>query len=383
MKSIKCRADSAARSIVPSTRHSGYPEMNLNELRKEIDQIDEQVVSLLSRRAAIAQEIGHHKSKTRSHYFTPEREQIVYKRLASLNQGPLPNDAIRAIWREIISAARALEKPLTIAYLGPPGTFSHQAVISKFGSSSEFLPTETISEIFTQTERGHCDYGIVPVENSLAGVIPETLDTFMQTNLRIVSELFIPIVHNLATHCGSLEAIQKVYSHPQPIAQSRQWLRNHLSHAEIVEVSSTSRAAEIAAEAAAEEGIAAVCSELGAERLSLPILVAHTEDNPNNRTRFLVLGYNEPEPTGRDKTSIMFSVPHRSGELFRAMGAFEKYDVNLTMIESRPSKVAAWEYVFYIDVQGHMRDVSVTKAINQFREHALFVTILGSYPAAE
>jgi chorismate mutase / prephenate dehydratase len=354
--------------------------MNLNELRKEIDQIDEQVLELLNRRAELAQEVGHHKTRTRSHYFTPEREQTVYKRLTTLNKGPLPAPAVRAVYREIISACRALEKPLTVAYLGPPGTFSNQAAIMKFGGSSELVPTDTITDIFMQVERGACNYGVVPVENSLSGVIPETLDTFMQSNLRIVSELFVPITHNLATHCKTLEEIQKVYSKVEPFAQSRQWLRNHLPNVELIEVSSTAKGAELAAK---EPTSACLCPALAAELQELPILVEHTEDNPSNRTRFLVLGYNEPEPTGKDKTSLMFSVHHRSGELFRAMAAFEKYDVNLTMIESRPAKVAAWEYVFYIDVQGHVRDTGVAKAIEQFKEHALFVTVLGSYPAAE
>jgi len=354
--------------------------MNLHDLRKEIDQIDEQVLKLLNRRAELAQEIGHHKKRTRSHYFTPEREQTVYKRLLALNPGPLDATAVRAIYREVISACRALEKPLTVAYLGPFGTFSHQASINKFGSSAVFHPADSIPDIFTLVERGECDYGVVPVENSLAGVIPETLDTFMQSNLRIVSEIFVPIAHNLATRCTSLEAIRRIYSHPQPVAQCRQWLRSHLPNVEIVETSSTSRAAELAAQ---EEGAAALCPALAAEQNDLPILVAHTEDNPSNRTRFLVLGYNEPEPTGKDKTSVMFSVHHRAGELFRAMAAFEKYDVNLTMIESRPAKVAAWEYIFYIDVEGHLRGTNVAKAVNLLQEHALFVRVLGSYPAAE
>lgn len=354
--------------------------MSLSNLRDEIDQIDEQILGLLSRRAKLAQEIGLQKAKSRSHYFTPEREQTVYKRVLEANTGPLPPQAVRAIFREIMSASRALEKPLTVAYLGPPGTFSHYAGISRFGSSSEFTPTDNIADIFTQVERGHCDYGVVPVENMLSGVIPETLDTFMQSNLRVVSELFVPIIHNLATNCESLEDIKRVYSKTEPFAQCRQWLRNHLSHAELIEVSSTAKAAGIVA---AEEGSAALCPLLAAEMNGLPVLVEHTEDNPSNRTRFLVLGYNEPEPTGKDKTSVMFSVHNRSGELFRAMAAFEKYDVNLTMIESRPSRGANWEYVFYIDVQGHVRDLSVTRSLDLLREQALFVRVLGSYPAAE
>jgi len=355
--------------------------MSLHDLRKEIDRIDEQVLALLNRRAEIAQEIGKHKTRSSAPYFTPEREQVVFKRLLGLNRGPLAPDAVRAIFREVISASRALEKPLGVSYLGPPGTFSHQAAISKFGSSSRLEPADAIPEIFAQVERGSADYGIVPVENSLAGVIPETLDTFMQTNLRIVSEIFVPIAHNLVTRCASLDQIRRIYSHPQPFAQCRQWLRAHVPSVELVEVSSTARAAEIVAQG--EDGAAAICPRLAAERAQLPVLVEHIEDNPSNRTRFLVLGYNEPEPTGRDKTSLMFSVHHRAGELFRVLGAFEKYDVNLTMIESRPTKVEAWKYMFYVDVQGHARDTAVSKAIAQLREHALFVTVLGSYPAAE
>lgn len=354
--------------------------MNLHELRKQIDTLDEQMLELLNQRAALAMEIGRTKKRHAALYYTPEREQAVLDRLVKANKGPLPPQAIRAIYREIISAARALEKPLTVAFLGPAGTFSHQAAISKFGSSSEMVAADTIADIFSLVERGACDYGVAPVENSLAGVIPETLDTFMQTNLRIVSEIYEPIIHNLATHCRTLEEIKVLYSHPQPLAQCRQWIRSHLPAARQVETASTVRAAEAAAK---EEGAAAICPALAAEKAGLPILVEHTEDNPSNRTRFLVLGYNQPEPTGRDKTSLMFSVHNRAGELFRAMAAFEKYDVNLTMIESRPAKVAAWDYVFYIDVQGHIRDANVTKAINQLREHALFVTVLGSYPAAE
>lgn len=354
--------------------------MNLTDLRKQIDDLDEQILALLNRRAELAQEVGRHKARSRSHYFTPEREYAVLKRVVSLSKGPLSADSIRGIYREIISASRALEKQLGVAFLGPFGTFSHQAAVMKFGSSSDLQPVENISDIFAQTERGACDYGVAPVENSLAGAVPETLDSFTTTNLRIVSEVYVPIVHNIATRCDRLEDIRRLFSHPQPFAQSRQWIRTHLPGVELVEMSSTARAAECAAQ---EAGAAALCPALAAELHDLPILVEHVEDDPSNRTRFLVLGYNEPEPTGRDKTSLMFSVRHRAGELFRAMAAFEKYDVNLMMIESRPARIAAWEYVFFVDVQGHVRDTAVAKALQQLREHALFVTVLGSYPAAE
>jgi chorismate mutase/prephenate dehydratase len=354
--------------------------MSLNDLRKEIDEIDEQLVALLNRRAAIAQKVGQSKAHSRAHYFTPEREETVYKRVCELNNGPFTPRAIKAIYREIISASLALEKPLNIAYLGPEGTFSHQASLMKFGSSSNYIPVDSIQDIFKCVEREQCDYGLAPIENSQAGVIPETLDTFVTSNLRIVSELFVPITENLASYCQKLEDIKKVYSHPQPIAQCRQWLRNHLPGVELVETSSTSRAAE---QASREHSAAAIGPELAAEKYGVPILVRHIEDNPGNRTRFIVLGYNEPDRTGNDKTSIMFSVKHKSGELYHAMGAFEKYDVNLTMIESRPARSTSWEYMFYVDVQGHLKDADVMKALNLLNEHALYVRILGAYPAAE
>lgn len=353
--------------------------MSLPEWRKEIDRIDEQVVQLLNRRAELAQEIGHAKAHLRSHYFTPEREHTVFKRLLSVNKGPLDSAAVRAIYREVISACRALEKPLTIAFLGPEGTFSHLAGIGKFGNSSHYVPTESIADVFAQVERSTADYGVVPVENSWAGVVPETLDTFMNSNLRVVSEVYQPITHNLLSNCEKLEDVKRLHSHFQPLAQCRQWLSNHLPNVEKIEASSTSKAAEKAAQ---DPGSAAIATSLAAERYSLPILCEHIEDNPSNRTRFLVLGYNEPEPTGKDKTSLMFSVHNRAGELVHALNAFEKYDVNLTMIESRPTKTAAWQYLFYIDVQGHTKDIAVTKAISLLKEHSLFVRILGSYPEA-
>lgn len=354
--------------------------MSLPEWRKEIDDIDAQVVRILNRRAELAQQIGHAKSHTRSHYFTPEREHKVFEKLFATNAGPLENTAIRAIYREVISACRALEKPLTVAFLGPEGTFSHLATIARFGTSSHVAPTESISDVFLQVERNAADYGIVPVENSWAGVIPETLDTFMNSNLRIVSEIYQPITHNLLAHTDNLESIKRLYTHFQPLAQCKKWLTNHLPNVEKIETSSTTKAAEKSSE---DPESAAIATPIAAERYNMPIVCEHIEDNPTNRTRFLVLGYNEPEPTGKDKTSIMFSVHNRAGELVHALNAFEKYDVNLSMIESRPTKTEAWSYVFYIDVQGHAKDVAVTKAVNQLKEQSLFVRILGSYPEAQ
>ena len=355
--------------------------MSLPEWRKEIDRIDAEILERLNRRASLAQQIGHAKSSARSHYFTPEREHIVFNRLFSLNQGPLDQNAVRAVYREIISSCRALEKPLSVAFLGPEGTFSHLASVAKFGSMSAFVPAESIADVFSQVERNAADYGIVPIENSWAGVVPETLDTFMNSNLRVVSEVYQNIAHNLLTRADSLEQVTKLYSHFQPLAQCRKWLQNHLPNAQIVEASSTARSAELAA-ADADPNSAAIATTLAAERTGLPILCEHIEDNPTNRTRFLVLGYNEPEPTGKDKTSLLFSVHNRSGQLVQALNAFEKYDVNLTMIESRPNKTAAWEYLFYIDAQGHHKDANIAKALQLLNQQSLFARVLGSYPEA-
>lgn len=353
--------------------------MSLPEWRKEIDEIDAQVVALLNRRATLAQEIGKAKAQTRSHYFTPEREHIVFQRLLERNNGPLEAPAVRAIYREIISACRALEKPLAVAFLGPEGTFSHLASIARFGTSCEFHPMESISEVFAEVERSQVDYGIAPVENSWAGVVPETLDTFMNSNVRVISEVYQPITHNLLTHCEKLEDVRILYSHFQPLAQCRKWLTNHLPDVERVEVSSTAKAAELAS---ANPQSAAIATVLASEKYNVSVLCDHIEDNPTNRTRFLVLGYNEPEPTGKDKTSLMFSLHNRPGSLAHALNAFEQFDVNLTMIESRPMKTEAWEYLFYIDTQGHTRDLGVSKAIELLKQQAIFVRVLGSYPEA-
>ncbi|MDE2126162.1 MAG: prephenate dehydratase [Armatimonadetes bacterium] len=351
--------------------------MSLPEWRKEIDQIDSQMLVLVNQRADLARRIGAAKTRSRAHYFTPEREQAIFKRIVERNGGPLDTPAIRAIFREIISACRALEKPISSAYLGPEGTNSQAACITKFGSSSLQIPVGSIAEVFAAVERNTCDYGIVPVENSWAGVVPETLDTFLNSNLRVVSEVYEPIVNNLLTHCEKLEDVRRLYTHFQPLAQCRQWLRNHLPGVEEVEASSTARAAELAA---GDRESAAIANALAAERYNVPVLCEHIEDNPQHRTRFLVLGYNEPERSGRDKTSLMFSVHNRAGELVHALNAFEKYDVNLTMIESRPTKTAAWQYVFYVDAQGHVQDKGVADAINLLKQHSLFVRVLGSYP---
>ncbi len=354
--------------------------MSLQDLRKQIDVIDNQLLTLLSERARLAQEVGHAKGRTQASFFTPERERQVFEKLLSENPGPLPGTALRAIYREIISANRALEAPMRIAYLGPAGTFSHRAALDKFGSSSELKPCDTIPDVFAAVDKKDADYGVVPVENSTEGVVPYTLDMFSQTRLNVCAEVFVPVVHNLASHTEVLSDIKRLYAHPQAHAQSRAWLREHLKGVEWVEVTSNSKAAQLAT---ADPESAAITTEIACELYGIPLIESHIEDSPHNRTRFLVIGENAPQPSGKDKTSIFFSVQHRAGALLRAMAAFDAHDINLTMIESRPTKTAPWEYVFFIDFQGHIKNAMVESALRLLEEQSLFVRILGSYPEAE
>ncbi len=352
----------------------------LSDLRARIDQIDEQILALLNERAELAKAIGELKSRDQKPFFTPEREQMIYRKLQRLNKGPLTHEQLVGIFREIISISRALEKAPTVAYWGPEGTFTHMAALKCFGRSSHYMACDNIPDVFSAVEQSTVDYGVVPVENSIAGVVPETLDMFPLTNAKICAEVYVPIAHHLLSRCKSLNQIIRVYAGPQPLQQCRRWLRLHLPAAEVIEATPTARAARIAME---DPNGAAIGNDLTAELLGIPKLVEHIEDNPHNRTRFLVVGYNEPAPTGNDKTSMVFTLRNRPGELYHALGAFEKHGVNLTLIESRPNPRGMFEYLFYIDIQGHRQDEKVRQALEELDTYAREVVILGSYPAAE
>lgn len=349
----------------------------LDRIRGEIDHVDSELVRLLSRRVELAQEVGRVKGKDGSPFFTPERERQIHERLGEINPGPMTTRQLRAVFREIVSAARAAEKPLVCAYWGPPGTFTHVAGIQTFGSSTEFEACDAIPDVFQAIERGVADYGVVPVENSVAGIVPQTLDQFPLTNVRIVAETYVPVAHHLVSMAASLEDVERVYAFVQPRTQCRAWLREHLPRVEYVDAMPTARAAQMAKE---DPAGAAICNRLAAETVGIPILAEHIEDDPGNRTRFVVLGYNEPARTGRDKTSIMFNVRNRPGELVKALGAFESNGVNITMIESRPAQRATFEYLFYADCDGHQKDAGMQRALDVLRTLALETTILGSYP---
>jgi chorismate mutase/prephenate dehydratase len=351
---------------------------NLKRLRKRIDKIDNNILKLLSERANIILEIGKIKSKSKKPAFSPGRESQVYRKLTSANKGPLNNDTIKAIYREIMSGSLALEKPLNIAYLGPEATFTHIAALKKFGSSVDYVKTDSITEVFTEVERGRADYGVVPIENSTEGAVNHTLDMFMESDLKICSEVLLPIEHNLLGK-GKISSIKKVYSNPQVLGQCRLWLEANLPNRELVAVASTTKAAQLAAKAVS---CAAIASKAAAEKYNLKILAESIEDSAHNITRFLIIARSEAEPTGNDKTSVMFSVKDRVGVLHDMLIPFKRGGINLTKIESRPSKKEAWKYYFFIDMKGHIKDKKISLALKHLGRHCDHLKFLGSYPAA-
>jgi len=353
--------------------------MNISEHRKAIDQLDQQIVRLLNERTRHVLEIGAIKLKGREEIYAPHREGAVLQRVSRLNRGPITRESLHAIYREIMSSALSLEKSMTIAYLGPEATFTHQAAIRRFGSSLRYAPQKTIADVFTEVSKNRADYGVVPVENSTEGVVTHTLDMFVDSELKIVAQIVLPIQHCLLSK-SKREKINKLFTHPQALAQCRVWVQNRLPHAEIVETSSNARSAQLAA---TEQNSAAIAGALAGERYGLHILEADLQDNSANVTRFLVLGRQCSPPTGKDRTSVMFGIAHEVGALHRALAAFRQHRLNMTKIESRPSKKKAWEYYFFVDCDGHMNDRRVAKAIERLEAQCNFVKVLGSYPNTE
>jgi len=353
--------------------------MNLDELRTKIDSLDERILSLLAERARLAAAIAKLKQKDNATQFVPSRERQILERIVSLNPGPLSAESVAAIYEQIIAACRALESPLNIAYLGPAGTFCHLAAKRKFGPDATLLPFSSIDDVFMAVEKKNANFGVVPVENSIAGVERSTLDRFIGSVVHICAECYVDIRHNLLQR-DPREETKRVYSHPQALAQCHNWLRANLPGVETIEVSSTARAAQLAA---AEPGLAAIGTELAASLYNLPIVASGIQDRPDNRTRFLIIGQEDAQPSGKDKTSLMFSVLHRAGSLWEALGIFHRNKINMTMIESRPTKQTPWEYVFFADVQGHNHEEPLSTALAELAQQILFVKVLGSYPEAE
>lgn len=352
----------------------------LKKLRDKIDRIDDEFLKLLNRRAEIVLGIGRIKRREKTNFYSPERENEILQRLTSMNKGPFPNDALRILFREILSASLSLEEPLKVACLGPLATFTHLAATRYFGSSASIIPVEGIKEVFDAVYSGQAEYGVVPIENSNEGVVSYTLDMFMDYDLTIIGEVMLKVSHNLLSKSGDRSKIRKIYSHPQAAAQCRKWLEKNLPSIPVHETTSTARAAEIAAE---EEGAAAIASELAAKMYDLWFVEHSIEDFKDNYTRFLVISREPSKRTGRDKTSIMFSTKDKPGALFYILEPFKHAKINLTKIESRPSKRKAWEYIFFVDLEGHMNDKKVKKALEMVRDHCLYLKILGSYPSGE
>lgn len=350
----------------------------LNKLRAKIDELDEKLVELLNARVKVALEIGAAKKQSEHEIYVPAREKAVFDRVNNLNPGPLLQQSLEAIYREIMSASLALEHDTIITYLGPPSTYTHQAARSKFGSSVMYKPCINISDVFQSVVNKSSDYGVVPIENSTEGAVTHTLDEFLDTGAMICAEIYLPIEHHLLSRSG-LSDIQKVYSNPNALGQCRVWLQQNLHQAELVPVTSTTKAAELAA---TEEGAAAVCSILAAELYDLPIQARNIQDIHENSTRFLVISRKYGTATGDDKTSIMFSVHHRVGALHKALAVLENHNLNMTKIESRPSKIKNWEYFFFVDIEGHAGDEQIEKALQELEGHCTVMKILGSFPRA-
>jgi chorismate mutase/prephenate dehydratase len=352
--------------------------MDLDQLRREIDGLDSQLVELLNQRARIVVEVGKLKANDGSPIYVPQRERQVLDRIAKCNQGPLPDRTLRAIWRELMSGSFALEKPLRIAYLGPEGSYSHLAATGKFGASVEYEPVNNIAGVFDEVAREHADFGLVPIENTTGGGVIDTLDAFVQTNVKIYAEINLSIHHNVLANCA-LEDIKRVYSKPEVFSQCQHWLSSVGLADKTIAVASTSKAAEMAA---SEKDAAAIGSTLAAELYSLKIVCTNIEDNPNNVTRFFVVARHWAKPSSDDKTAVMFTTAHRAGALARVLDVFNDEQVNLTFITSRPSKKRNWEYYFFVDAEGHIENEAVTKAVERAREHCLELHVLGSFPRA-
>ena len=349
----------------------------LKPLREQIDQLDEELLVLINRRAALAQQIGHLKGE--SVVLRPEREAQVLQRLQNNNKGPLDNAAVSQLFTEVISQCRALEAPLSIAYLGPEGTFSELAAIKRFGSAIQGVPCATIDEVFREVESGSAQYGVVPVENSSEGAVGRTLDLLMDSVLQVCGELMLPIHQCLLSQQHELSAIKTVFSHPQSLGQCQGWLNQHLAHADRIPAASNAEAARLASE---NPHSAAIAGAQAGTLFDLKMCAENIEDDASNTTRFLMLGRQQVAPSGNDKTSLAMSSANRPGAVHDLLVPLAKNNVSMTKLESRPARSGSWEYVFFVDIEGHQKDAKVAAALAELKQVAAFVKILGSYPVA-
>ncbi len=355
----------------------GKPE-DLAVLRQRIDELDRQIVDLLNERAKVVIHVGRAKQANGTPIYAPDREHAVLQRIADMNPGPLPQRTLQAIYRELMSGSFALEKPLMIGYLGPQGSHSHMAAQRKFGASVEYRPLADIRAVFEEVVRGHCDLGLVPIENSVGGGIIDTMDSFITTNVRICAEVVVDIHHNLLANCPP-EQIKVIASKPEIFAQCRNWLSTSFNEVQLLPVASSSKAAEMAA---AEQGLAAIGSTLAAEIYGLNTIFANIEDNPNNMTRFFVISNSAAKRTGQDKTAMIFTTAHKAGALVDVLNVFARHGINLTNIDTRPSSRRNWEYFFFVDAEGHSEDPNFIEALDEVRPHCGELHVLGSFPKA-
>jgi chorismate mutase/prephenate dehydratase len=355
-------------------------DQRLAPLRAQIDAIDQELLELISKRARAAQEVGHIKNESSAPIFRPERENQVIQNVLQKNPGPLLADGLASIWREIMSACRALESKQTIAYLGPTGTFSEQAAHQFFGQSISGLPCVSLDEVFKAVEKGAATFGVVPVENSSEGAVSRTLDLLLESPLQISGEVVLPIRHHLLTKHGNLDGVKTVCAHAQALAQCQQWLSVHAPQLQRQAVSSNAEAARMASK---DSSIAAIAGEPAQLVYGLQIVSAQIQDDPNNRTRFVVIGQYACQPCGQDQTSLVLSVANQPGAVHHLLGPLAKHGVSMTRFESRPARKGSWEYHFYIDIEGHTSDAKVATAIAELKTIAAFYKNLGSYPRAK
>lgn len=356
---------------------------DLSIVRARIDEIDAEIQKLITQRAELAQEVAKAKraEDPNPHFYRPERETEVLTKAKQRNQGKLSDASVVTIFREIMSACLALQKPLNIACLGPEGTYSQAAVLKHFGHAVQATLLPTIENVFTHVEAETCDYGMVPVENSTEGGVNQTLECLIKTPLQICGEVDLAIHHNLLSQTTDLKEIKRVYSHQQSLGQCRGWLDGHLPHVQRIAVTSNAEAARRAAE---EMDSAAIAGQMNADIYNLRIVSANIEDNPYNTTRFLVIGKQKVQPTGKDKTSLIICATHadQPGTLFRVLKPFADNDINMTRIESHPSRQGVWHYVFFIDIEGHAKNPTLAKVLEELAAHTSFIKLLGSYPCA-
>ena len=350
----------------------------LQRLRASIDAVDDRILESLNERAKLARAVGSLKV---GQAYRPEREAQVLTRIKNNNPGPLADETVAFLFREIMSACLALERPITVAYLGPRGTFSEAATLKQFGLAADALATASIDEVFRTVESGAADFGVIPVENSTEGAVGRSLDLMPQTPMKVCGEVIVRIHHNLMAKAPlrDLAKVKRVFSHGQSLGQCHEWLNTNLPHAERIAVASN---AEAARRASVEPESAAVAGEMAAQHYGLDILHANIEDEPNNTTRFLVLGNYEPKPSGRDKTSLILSARNRAGAVYEMLTPFAQRGVSMTKFESRPSREALWEYLFFVDIEGHKDDPKVAEALEEVGRIAGYIKVLGSYPAA-